>query len=580
MKRSIRGIIPAMLAGILMLTTGCAVIAGGAGLPGLDALRGAADLEGIWYEQDLYGDVATITGNTLRLDRSFPSGDSWSEETAFRLKPSGQYLELVPAEDFFAYIDLWYDPADRQLIFHTLPHTDGDGGYHTVIFLKTEYTPPPEPVYGERTDRSDPSAPHDFATHTVKTLSLHVYEPYIDSGDMAPELPTEGEYSYSLTVRDDGSAWIASDFYDGEDGSGVRISGERLGELEELLAGSGLDAVNGVDIWTEEMPPDTQFYELTVEYADGAVFASRANGKDIPSVWIAGTGRELHRLLFDSILEAGYNWGTGEFHSTEPMKRFGNDPGKKADYSLSASLERIEVYGTEYSYKVYAEYPVFTLQTADMREGSDGCTDSTDSGTGAAGTLQEISAQYKRLAEEDLAYDEEVMRTAPKAERNREGLSTTYSFYSAEQIRCYDSFLTFFMSEGHANALGLGKYGVGTYRYTRYCVDAGTGKILCAADLFTDTDALADAVMDALADRYGSRSRFEEIFSAENYREKLIRALRLPECEGGAGFMPAYDRLNLYLSGEAGRKDGAMTEVWLYYDSLQDIMNDRYAPVW
>ena len=571
MKRSIRGIIFAVLAASLMLTPGCAVIAGGAGLPGLDALRGAADLEGIWYEQDLYGDVATITGNTLRLDRNYPSGDSWSEETAFRLKPSGQYLELVPEEEFFAYIDLWYDPAGRQLIFHTLPHTDGDGGYHTVIFLKTEYTPPPEPVYGERTDRSDPSAPHDFASHAVRTLSLHVYEPYIESYDMAPELPTEGEYSYSLTVRDDGSAWVASDFYGGDDGSGVRISAERLDEIETLLAGSGLDAVNGVDIWTAEMPEDTQFYELTVEYADGAVFASRANGKDIPDVWIAGTGRELHRLLFDSILEAGYNWSTGEFHSREPMKRFGNAPGEAADYSLSGSLERIEVNGTEYNYLVYAEYPVFTLQAADGRDGSM---------AGLEEGLQRISNYYQQLAEADLAYDDEIMRTAPKAERNSTGRSTTYSFYSTTQIRCHDRFVSFLLSEGHANALGLGKYGYGTYRNIRYCIDAETGEVLCTVDLFTDADALTDAVMDALQEKYGDGSYYEENFGSADYRERLVRALQLPGYEGGAAFSMSYDGIILQLSGEAGRQDGSTTEVTLYYDSLQEIMNDRYCSIW
>ena len=575
MKRSIRCSMFLLLAMSLMLAPGCAANAGsaGSGLPGLQALRGAAHLEGVWYEQAPYGDVVTISGNTLLLERSFPSGDSWSEETAFRLQPSGTYLELVPEEEYFAYIDLWYDAEEEQLLFHTLPHTDGDGGYHTVVFLKSEYTPPPEPVYGERTDRSDPSAPHSFASHAVRALSLHVYEPYIESYDMAPELPTEGEYSYTLEVRDDGSAWITSDFYDGGDGSGVRISADRLHEIETLLAESGLDAVNGVDIWTAEMPEDTQFYELTIEYDDGAAFASRANGKDIPDIWINGTGRELHRMLFDSILEAGYNWGTGEFHSSEPMKRFGGDTDVPADYSLLAGLERIEVYGTEYDYKVYAEYPVFTLETAAGRDGS------RKSRTGLDETLQKISTNYQQLAEENLSYDEEVMRTAPKAKRNSTGRSTTYSFYSAGQIRCYDSLVSFVITEGHSNALGLGQYGSGTYRMIRYCIDAETGQILSAADLFTDPDALTDTVMNILAERYDSRY-FEENFYAENYAEKLARALRLPQSEGGAGIALTYNDMILYLSGETGRKDGSGTEVLLYYDSLQDIMNDRYAPVW
>lgn len=240
MKEIIRRIILSLLAGIMMLCTGCtasaaAGTAAGAGLPGLDALRDRAGLEGVWYEQAPYGAVVTISGNTLHVEQSYPSGDGWSDDVTFRLRSGREYMELVPDDEYFGYIDLWYDASTEQLIFHTLPHTDGDGGYHTILFLKTEYEAPPEPVYGERTDRSDPSAPRTFADHTVRRLTLHVYEPYRDSGDMAQELPVEGEYGYELTAAEDGSARITADFYDGPEGNGVKVSPERMEELAALL---------------------------------------------------------------------------------------------------------------------------------------------------------------------------------------------------------------------------------------------------------------------------------------------------------------------------------------------------------
>ena len=69
-----------------------------------------------------------------------------------------------------------------------------------------------------------------FEDYTVKELTLSLNEPFRPNGDMALEDPTQGEYSYYLTVSGDGNAAISSSFY-GE----VKFTEERLEELKALL---------------------------------------------------------------------------------------------------------------------------------------------------------------------------------------------------------------------------------------------------------------------------------------------------------------------------------------------------------
>ena len=65
-------------------------------------------------------------------------------------------------------------------------------------FKRKVYVKPPEPVYGDRVDASDPAAPKDFAEHAIESLVLDVYEPTRQYGDMAPEEPREGQYHYEI----------------------------------------------------------------------------------------------------------------------------------------------------------------------------------------------------------------------------------------------------------------------------------------------------------------------------------------------------------------------------------------------
>ncbi|MBR2121951.1 MAG: hypothetical protein IJ930_03310 [Lachnospiraceae bacterium] len=469
-------------------------LAGSGRLSGIFGKAGyAAELQGVWYEQSEYADVLTINGNRMTL----AGWNGYKEETSFKLVKDRQngYMELVPEDEYFAYVDLWYDAAENRLIFHTLPHMDGDGGYHTVIFLRTEYTPPPPPVYGERKDRSDPDAQHVFEDHNVRHLTLHIYEPYRESYDMAPEPPTQGEYSYELKTDEEGNALVTSDFYP----PGVEFSPERMEELIRILSDGSIDMINGIDIWTEEMPDDTEYYELEIEYGDGSMLRSRANGPDIPSAWYAdATGREIHKLLYDAFPEAGYNIWTGEFHSTKPMKRLMADPDLKQDrgYSVSSSGARIEISGKKYDYTVYSEYPVFTIEKEKEEFPEDTDLKALER------TLDGISAFYKDLSGSDVVEEDEIMKDASVNARAQTDRRTSYSFYSPLRFKYGRGWMSFWISEGHSNAYGLGPHGYGDYRYIRYCIGTADGELISASDLFVSTDALCGAVGAALDKKY------------------------------------------------------------------------------
>ena len=130
--------------------------------------------------------------------------------------------------------------------------------------------------------------------------------------------------------------------------------------LQEYLRDQDMGQLNGIDIWTEDMPEQTQQYMLDITFSDGESLTSRANGKDIPTVWYT-SGRGLHELLFEAFTEAGYNPSTGEFHTTEPLMRIGSEGDAPASFHVTSEDVRIEKTGTAYDYSVHADYPVFSF---------------------------------------------------------------------------------------------------------------------------------------------------------------------------------------------------------------------------
>ena len=508
--------------------------------------------EGIWYEQNDGGGVLTVSGSELHY-----KNDRYSSDTAFKTGAAkGSLTELIPDDEFWTFIDIFYDAEEDIITGHDLPHTDGDGGYHLYTFKRTEYVAPPEPVYGERVDNSDPGAPKEFERSAISYLEFSVIEPVRQNGDMAPEQPENGEYNYILEVNDDGTGILTSDFC-----QDIRVSEEQLEELADAFFDSALPELNGTDIYTEDMPEDTQTYRLYIEFEDGQQFESSANGKDVSVIW-DNDGYAFHQCLFHMFLDAGYNSYTGEFHSTLAMKRLVPSEDEAQEYSISYELIRQTRDGTAYDYYVYSEYPVFTAD-------GDAPEELTDA-------LAELSEHYKELAAVNLEEDYEAMANAPEDVWKNADRCYAYSFYSPTQENVLNRIYSFWLSEGHANSLGVGKYEYGYYPSWHFCIDEESGKILCVSDLFTDKEALQEAVTEALCSQYYNK----DLFTSDEYQEALAIALDTAESDGGAGITPMYDSLWIYMPIELSAGRSYMMDVHLYYDAVQDILIDKYCSVW
>ena len=559
MRSRIRRLWPPLLIGAVFLSSVGGLFFTGCGKKPDGPSSGAAGSgpEGTWYEQEENGGVLTVSGKKMTYthwDYTFTTG--------FSTKKSGGKTEIVPDEEYWVLIDIFYDPSEDVITGHDMPHTDGDGGYHLHTFARSEYVAPPPPVYGERTDNTDPDARKTFSDYTVKTLSLKLVEPWRDPGDMAVEQPQNGYYEYELTVGEDGTGTISSDFC-----HPVEFGPEKQEELRALLEESAIAELNGIDVWTEEMPEDTQRYELSIEFADGETFSSRANGADVSGIWLTD-GRELHKLLFFTFVDAGYNWSTGEFHSTEPMKRIGTPSESAPAWNIVKELQRIERKGTAYDYEIHSEYPVFTAEG--------------DAPEALMKTLAALTEEFKARSERDLEEMDADMAAASKSDRKKSDRWYAYSFYSPEWIHPGDLVVRMFVSEGHANSLGLGQYGGGYYPNFRYNIDPRSGKILSAADFFNDTEALADYVIDRLCETF-SYSDYVNYYRSAEHRAILIDVLTKPENEDGIGVDPGYQKLTLYFDRMERDEEGFTKypyQLDLYYDDIQDLLNDRYTSVW
>ena len=510
--------------------------------------------EGIWYEQASDGAAVEIDETSITY-----CGSGFSDTTGYSAVSGSGRTELVPEDEFWYFCDIFYDEGTDILTMHDLPHMDGDGGYHLITFLRTEYEEPPEPVYGERVDRSDPDAKKDFDDYQIRALTLDLYEPGVESGDMAEPEPREGAYSYELSVDENGEAWIRSDFC-----QEVSLGAEGLQRLQEYLQDQDMGQLNGIDIWTEEMPEWTQRYELTITFADGSRLFSRANGKDIPLLWSVG-GRGLHELLFEAFMEAGYNPVTGEFHSTEAMLRIGSGDDSPSSWHVDSEEIRIEREGTAYEYSVHADYPVFSF---------------TDVPEPLQQALEKLSEEYHERAEKDVQENDALMAAVPESVWKEKDRRFMYSFYSVMRIREEKSFLHFWITEGHASTFGLGEYEYGYYPYWRCAWDTETGEELSVQDFFTDEEALREAVTEVLCADYYNGSEITAVYTSEEYQQKLEKGLSVPERAGGIGLSPEYDALTLFFPEEYSWDGSYEFSKKLYYDQVQEILNEKYASVW
>ena len=524
-------------------------------IPEADPQSGTKSYEGTWYNQSVNETVLTIRGSEITYD-----GYGYSETSKFKTKKSSGQIQILPEDELFIYVDIFYDPDADVLTAHTMPHMDGDGGYHLLTFARSEYVAPPPPVYGDRADQSDPDAVKEFKDYSLKHLTFSVHEPRRDYGDMAEQPPREGDYAYELIVNEDRSAMLASDFC-----QSVAVTEDRLKEIEDYLQNNKFALMNGVDIWTEDMPESTEWFELDIEFSNGETLHARANGPDLPLEWTA-YGREFHVLLFYSFVDAGYNIWTNEFHSTAAMKRYGRAPeSRDPEYTVEWSPVHIEKKGEAYDYRVYSEYPAVTCE---------GTVPEFEK------TLNDLCGSFKEHSEADLEEMYADMAAVPKSVWKKTDRLTAYSFYSRNARYAPDDLLyPLWIDEGHSYPFDIGEYGYGYYPDYRFAVDPKTGQILTVEDLFNDKAGFKSKLIDEFCGRFGyddARSCFE----AEDYQKKLDQAISVTELDGGIGFEAQSDGLHLFMPAELSYSGDYSFDLILYYDEIQDIMEDKYCDIW
>ena len=526
-------------------------------LPPACCAAAEAPYTGTWYEQNEDGGVLTVTEDTLVYVLEGEHG--FTDESGYTAEMEGSRTLLVTEEEsWFVFMDISYEPEEDVILAHTWPHTDGDGGYHLIRFARTPYVPPAPPVYDPPVDNSDPDAKRDFEDLTIRSMHAEFYDagaPHDAWSDMAQEEPYPDHYSYDLTVQDDGSLLISSSFC-----REISLPKEITEQLQELVQEAGLGDINGIDVHTEGLPYDAPDYTLELTLASGEAIRSSANGDSVPENWTRFQ-EPMHHLLYFAFREAGYHTN-GEFHSTAAMKRVGEEPLYRDECGLSCENPHIECsWEKAYDYSLHTSYFVFSDPENRYPE--------------LMKTLDDLSAEYRELAEETLLADYEIMQNAPKS-RRKEDRIFAYSLYAVDQWQMRGNIFSFLVSTGRMNTLGLGDPGYGKYGYIRYLIDAETGKILTLADFFTDPEAIADFLTEKMVSSFGTHNASGRRVHAGDFPDAIASAVDVPEPEG-IGVSIDYDGLTLWMPLWMFPGDDSQLMQVVYYDEMQDILDGKYV---
>ena len=192
-------------------------------------------------------------------------------------------------------------------------------------------------------------------------------------------------------------------------------------------------------------------------------------------------------------------------------------------------------------------------------------------------TLGELSDRYKKIAEEELKKDYEMMEQVPKSVWKKADRKYCYSLYAVDIWSLDGRIFSFTVQEGHSNSLGVGEDGYGRYRSIRYNIDVETGEILTLADLFNDKEALYQLLLDRMLE-YGTHNDVGRFIHSDGFPAALRGVLDEPE-PNGIGCNIRYKYLELWMPLELFPMESSQLREVIYYEDIQDILNDKYASV-
>ena len=508
----------------------------------------------IWYEQtDNNADLIEIDDKNICIT-------SWNgrvETYPYKTENKDGMLYYVNPEDEFGgfgmYYELYYDAKADILYGRDFPYMDGDGGYHLYTFKKTKFVPTPEPVYGERIDNSDPDALKSIESKDIVSLDAQFY--YVDNhnyGDMAPDPMRTDEYIYHLVKTEDGYT-LTSNFCEEE----IHVEQDLVDQIQQLIEENQLAQINGIDIHTEEMPYDTPAYDISILYASDEKITSSANGKDIPSEW-QGFEESFNRLLFDAFVDAGYNPGTNEFHSSAAMKRVGSEIANEMQIEILS--DKLTKKFDKAEYELMVSYNQFNTEEIDNET--------------LKNTLNRINTMILDKANETFekssADFEAYIKRTKKYSRNDSWMM--HGIYLNERYK--DTyFYGFFINEFHAycdDSLGS------RINDNTWCViDMRTGEEICIGDLFNSPEEAYSVLEKRIQEQYGTGSWYDRM-DEEVFHDRMMKAITTPASEGGISFFISHDYITIYINQNITGED------WvpffnLYYDSCQEQLNDEYC---
>ena len=518
------------------------------------AARYSDVLDGIWYEQVSDGGVLEIKGSQITY--SDRSGDY---STSFKAEEVGDTIVITPENEDFFFSDITYYRDDYSVLCHTGSPQVRDT-YYSVTFRRGVYIEP-EPVAGDVIDHTDENAVKDFDDYSFSVLSVKFFQQELQSEEGEEDdksVTVPGEYEYTLTVSEDGTGRLVSSAF-----PEVAVKAERISQVAQLIKESGIASHNGYDCRIYQLEKGEKDYTLDISFRSGEKLYSSANGRFVTERWDAFQ-TDLQDLLFSIVVEGGYDPETGDFHSTEPMKRIGMSEASQDRFSISTSEQRIEKEGKAYTYVNYVDYVTFT--------GGD------NAHSALVAKLKEMNEEFRKRSEKELEDQYDLMEAVPSSQRTGDDI-TVYSFYSVDTLHSDPMIFWFRISEGHGNTLGVGPYGTSVYMYERYCFDSQTGERVSVSDLFNDETSLEEEIIRRMLEVFSGGDHEEYLRSGE-FRQGLHDMLTDPETYGYIEWEPSYNALTVFIPQQLTPDFEYRVDLLFYYDDYQEMLSDRYTSVW
>ena len=517
----------------------------------------AGALDGTWYEQTASNaDTIEIRGSRLTYRYGFETTDNVAYKGGFKLAKNCTRTQIVLDKNADFYEELYYDAA-KDLI--TTEIFADDYGLIEHAFKRTVYEAPPEPVYGERTDESDPDAPKEIRWDRIAGAEVSFYESVDYRGYTmnTAMLPQTGRYDYTFSVGEE--VTVSSNYCSAE----IPLPADTLADIRRYAESCSLAALNGLNVHTKDVPETIADYTIRLIYDDGTSFFSSANWKDVPADWDRFM-RLANEAVFSAFISAGYDPYSGEYKPWIPMKRFGADP-EDADARLTVPVEE----SVKKSEEISGAYTKVTWK----RFVTDGLQNEK---------LAAVLQDFNRYAEDKAAKDYENayarLTEGMKGHRRKKDEVIFSSLWTTFRVLHADNIMLIIQKgEGDWETF----YTDGPEEtYTYYIISAENGEILTAADLFTDREWIADYLADYFAGY--TNPGFNGYFQSDEFVGKLRGMVLEPDKNGNPDIMITSAGPKFIMSKKLFPDSpiDLYTEVTIPYEEIQNIMNEDYVKVW